>query len=242
MMQDLIKIGVTFTGTDEKHSNYVNWLKGKDLIEIITLSPEVTQLENIKNLDGIVLSGGVDMHPKFYNNYVTDYPNKPIIFDEIRDEFELEIFRLSQLNSIPVLGVCRGMQLINCALGGTLVQDNGIIANAIHRFENKDKAHGINILSGTLLNEITGQERSIINSAHHQSINKLGGGLVVNCLADDGIIEGIEWLVKDNKSFFLAVQWHPERMYHFNLQTSPVTKNIRDHFIKEIKKSNKNIA
>lgn len=242
MMQDPIKIGVTFTGTDEKHSNYVNWLKGNDSVEIITMSPEVTDLENIKNLDGIVLSGGVDMHPKFYKNRETDYPNKPMLFDEIRDEFELEIFRLSQSNSIPLLGICRGMQLINCALGGTLLQDNGTIANAIHRFENKDKAHGINILPGTLLYEITGVERSITNSAHHQSINKLGEGLVVNCLADDGIIEGIEWLVKENKSFFLAVQWHPERMYHFNLQTSPVTKNIRDQFIKEIKKSNKNLA
>ena len=237
MMQDLIKIGVTFTGTDEKHSNYVNWLKGSDAVEIITLSPEVTDLKNIKNLDGIVLSGGVDMHPKFYKNNITDYPNKPGLFDEIRDEFELEIFRLSQLNSIPLLGVCRGMQLINCALGGTLLQDNGTIANAIHRFENKDKAHGINIFTGTLLNEITEIERSITNSAHHQSINKLGEGLTVNCLADDGIIEGIEWAIKENKSFFLAVQWHPERMYHFNLQTSPVSKNIRDHFINEIKKA-----
>ena len=159
MMENKIKVGVSFTGTAEKHTNYVNWLKGKDLIEIITLSPEVTQLENIKNLDGIVLSGGVDMHPKFYKNSVTDYPNRPNIFDEKRDEFELEIFRLSQQNTIPLLGVCRGMQLINCALGGTLVQDNGIIANAIHRFENKDKAHGINIFPGTLLNEITGLEK-----------------------------------------------------------------------------------
>ena len=235
-MQNLIKIGVTFTGTDEKHSNYVNWLKGNDNIEIITLSYEVTELETIKDLDGIVLSGGVDMHPKFYNKTVTDYPNKPISFEEERDEFELEVFKLSQQNTIPLLGVCRGMQLVNCALGGTLNQDNGVVANAIHRFENNDKAHGINILSETLLHEILGVNRSITNSAHHQSINKLGNGLAINCLADDGIIEGIEWQQKENKSFFLAVQWHPERMYKFNLQTSPVTKNIRDHFINEIKK------
>ena len=235
-MQNLIKIGITFTGTDEKHSNYVNWLKDNDNIEIITLSPEVTELESIKDLDGIVLSGGVDMHPKFYGNSITDYPNNPINFDEERDEFELEVFKLSQQYAIPLLGVCRGMQLVNCALGGTLHQDNGTVANAIHRFENNDKAHGINILSETLLHEILGVNRSITNSAHHQSINKLGEGLLINCMADDGIIEGIEWQQKENKSFFLAVQWHPERMYKFNLQTSPVTKNIRDHFINEIKK------
>ena len=235
-MQNLIKIGVTFTGTDENHSNYVNWLKGNDNIEIITLSHEVTDLESIKDLDGIVLSGGVDMHPKFYGNSVTDYPNNSIGFEVKRDEFELEVFNLSQQNVIPLLGVCRGMQLVNCVLGGTLNQDNGVVANAIHRFENNDKAHGINILSGTLLEEMVGVNRSITNSAHHQSINKLGEGLAINCMADDGIIEGIEWQQKENKSFFLAVQWHPERMYKFNLQTSPVTKNIRDHFINEIKK------
>ena len=236
MKEDLIKIGVTFTGTDKKHSNYVNWLKGYDNIEIITLSYEVTELESIKDLDGIVLSGGVDMHPKFYNNRATDYPNNPINFEEKRDEFELEVFKISQQKAIPLLGVCRGMQLVNCALGGTLNQDNGVVANAIHRFENNDKAHGINILSGTLLQEIVGVNRSITNSAHHQSINKLGDGLAINCMADDEIIEGIEWQQKEGKSFFLAVQWHPERMYKFNLQASPVTKNIRNHFINAIKK------
>ena len=235
-MQNLIKIGVTFTGTNEKHSNYVNWLKANDNIEIIMLSHEVTELESIKDLDGIVLSGGVDMHPKFYGNSITDYHNKPINFEEERDKFELEVFNLSQQKRIPLLGICRGMQLVNCALDGTLNQDNGVVANAIHRFENNDKAHGINILSGTLLHEIVGVNRSITNSAHHQSINKLGNGLAINCMADDRIIEGIEWQQKENKSFFLAVQWHPERMYKFNLQTSPVTKNIRDHFINEIKK------
>lgn len=237
MMQNKIKIGVTFTGTAEKHSNYVNWLKGNEAIEIITLSPEINDPEYIQNLHGIVLSGGVDIHPKFYNNTLTDYPNKPNHFDEIRDEFERAIFNLSQQKSIPLLGICRGMQLVNCLQGGILTQDNGIVANAIHQFETNDKVHGINITPNTLLKEILGVDRSIANSAHHQSIKKLGEGLVINCLADNGIIEGIEWQEKKNKPFFLAIQWHPERMHHFNLQTAPAAKNIRDHFIKEIKKT-----
>ncbi len=237
MNELIIKIGVTYTGTDEKHSNYVRWLKGNDLIEITTLLPLDTDLENIKNFDGIVLSGGVDMHPKFYNSTIIHYPNAPQYFEEERDVFEMAVFEKSQQNNIPVLAVCRGMQLVNCVLGGNLTQDIGSEANGIHKFEQQDKAHGINIVPATLLNEIASVDRTITNSAHHQCINNLGKGLLVNCKSDDGIIEGVEWADKNNKPFFLGIQWHPERMYKFHLSELPSTKNIRDRFISEIKKS-----
>ena len=237
MMQPAIKIGVTYTGSDEKHSNYVNWLKGNDLIEITTLSPLHTDPNTIRDFDGIVLSGGVDMHPRFYHNPITTYPNAPLHFHEKRDEFEIAVFEMTRQYQLPLLGVCRGMQLVNCALGGTLTQDIGATANTIHRFEQHDKAHGINIVKGTLLNEITGVDRTITNSAHHQCIDVLGEGLTINCGSDDGIIEGVEWTEKANKSFFLAIQWHPERMYKFHLNDLPAAKNIRDRFMKEIKKS-----
>ena len=237
MNEPIIKIGVTYTGTDEKHSNYVRWLKGNEHIEITTLSPLHTDLESIKDFDGILLSGGVDMHPKFYNSTVTDYPNAPQHFYEKRDEFEIAVFQKTQQNYIPVLAVCRGMQMVNCILGGNLTQDIGPEANGIHKFENHDKGHGINIMPATLLKEITGVDRTMTNSAHHQCINNLGEGLLINCQSDDGIVEGIEWEHKENKPFFLGIQWHPERMYKFHLNELPLTKNIRDRFIKEIKKS-----
>lgn len=235
MKERVIKIGVTYTGTDEKHSNYVKWLKGSDSITISTLSPGRTDMETVRHLDGIVLSGGIDMHPKYYQSSITNYPNNPGKFHELRDEFEMEIYRISHENNIPVLGVCRGMQLINCILGGTLRQDNGITANAIHQYEHNDKAHGINIVANTLLSQVAGVKRSVVNSAHHQSIDLIGKGLVINCTSDDGIIEGLEWADKAGKPFFMAVQWHPERMYKLNLGESPLTKNIRDRFVEEIK-------
>jgi len=76
-----------------------------------------------------------------------------------------------------------------------------------------------------------------INSAHHQCIEELGDGLMINCIAEDGTIEGTEWKEKSGKPFLLCVQWHPERMYKFHLQDTPLSKNIRTRFIEEIKKS-----
>jgi len=233
------KIGLTYTGFDEKHNIYVQWLMAGEDIEIITLSAQEANLQIVKDLDGIVLSGGVDVQPKYYNSDVIDYTNAPASFNEKRDVFEKAVFEISQQNNIPLLAVCRGLQLVNCLLGGTLVQDIGA-ANLIHKVENKlDKAHGINITAGTLLNEIMNVERTMTNSAHHQAINKIGDGLLINCMADDGIIEGIEWADKKEKAFFLGIQWHPERMYKFNLSHAPSAKNIRDRFINEVKKSTK---
>jgi putative glutamine amidotransferase len=237
MIETVIKIGLTYTGTDVKHNNYVNWLKENKLVEITRLSVHDNNLDKVAALDGILLSGGLDMHPKYYNSSETGYANRPFAFDEKRDAFEIAVFEASQLKKIPVLAVCRGMQLVNCVLGGTLNQDVGPVGNAIHQFEINDKVHGINIVPGTILNALSEIERSVTNSAHHQSLNRLGNGLVVNCTSDDGIIEGIEWDEQGDKAFLLGVQWHPERMYKLNLGDSPMSKNIRECFITEIQQS-----
>jgi putative glutamine amidotransferase len=236
-METKIKIGLTYTGTEEKHNNYVNWLKGNDDIEIIKLSAEDNNSDKVKELDAVVLSGGVDAHPGSYGSNKIDYPNAPAAFNEKRDVFETEVFNTSLQKKIPVLGICRGMQLINCILGGDMTQDIGPAANSIHRNDGNDKKHSVTILPNSLLSEITNAAEDNANSAHHQSINKIGGGLKVNALSEDGIVEGIEWNDKAGKPFLLGIQWHPERMYKFDMQASPLSKNIRDYFINEIKKS-----
>lgn len=237
-MLPVIKIGLTYTGTEEKHNNYVNWLIGNDQIEVIKLSAEEDNLGMVKDVDAIVLSGGVDAHPKTYGSGNIHYPNAPATFNEQRDAFETAVFDISQQQNKPVLAICRGMQLVNCLLGGDMVQDIGPAANAIHKNDANDKKHTVQILPGSLLNEITLVEEDEINSAHHQAIHKIGMGLMVNALSTDGIQEGIEWADKTGKPFFLGIQWHPERMYKFDLQASPLSKNIRDYFIHEIKKNN----
>jgi len=237
-----MRIGLTYTGTEEKHQNYINWLKGytvNSTLEIITLSATQNNAYELEHLDGLVLSGGVDTHPAFYKGQ-SGYPNAPEEYDQARDVFEIALFNKSQLLQLPVLGVCRGMQLINCTLGGDLVQDIGDERNKIHRFDKNDKAHGLQVESNSLLYTITGAERTVVNSAHHQALNRLGEGLQINCLSDDGIIEGVEWIDKTNKPFLLCIQWHPERMYKFQLAGTAVSKNIRDRFIEAVH-SSKNI-
>ncbi|MFT3679331.1 MAG: aldehyde dehydrogenase family protein [Ferruginibacter sp.] len=235
-MQPKLKIGLTYTGTEEKHRNYINWLKGNDNIDVIKLCAGEKNADFVKELDAVVISGGLDIHPKNYNGNAV-YPNAPGAFNESRDAFEIQIFHLARQQRIPVLGICRGLQLINCILGGDLKQDLGETGNAIHRNEGIDKKHAASILPGTLLNVIANTEQAEINSAHHQCVNKLADGLKVNAVSADGVIEGYEWAEKDDKPFFLCVQWHPERMYQLQLQSSPLSKNIRDYFITEIYKA-----
>jgi putative glutamine amidotransferase len=236
-MQPTIKIGLTYTGSDEKHNYYASWLKGDDDIEITMLSEEAHNLDEVKALDAVVLSGGVDAHPSSYGSDIVDYPNAPSAFNEKRDSFETAVFLSSQEQKIPALCICRGMQLVNCILGGDMVQDIGPDANNIHRNEGVDKKHDIDVLPGTLLSSITQVKKDAVNTAHHQCINHIGNGLTINAFSEDGIIEGVEWADKTDKPFFLGVQWHPERMFKLGMQASPLSKNIREYFIKEIKNS-----
>jgi putative glutamine amidotransferase len=233
-----MKIALTYTGTDEKQNHYVRWLKANEDIEVITISAEENNLSEVANSDALVLSGGRDIHPKHYSNQKTDYLHSQNGFDEKRDEFEIAAFKLAQEKGLPVLGICRGLQLVNSVLGGTLRQDLGEDLNKIHRVETgSDKAHGVTILPHTMISEMAEIERSVVNSAHHQAVDQLGEGLRVNCTADDGTIEGLEWSDPSGKPFLLCVQWHPERMFKFHLEETPLSKNIRNKFIDVIQKS-----
>lgn len=233
-----MKIALTYTGSDEKHNNYVRWLQGNENITVIKISADDNNLHELKHCDALILSGGVDVHPGVYNHH-TVYANAPETFNKERDQIELAIFQSALKSHKPILGICRGLQLINCFFGGSLRQDLGNDLNKIHKAEEKDKAHGLTIEAGTLLHKIIHKERGVVNSAHHQAIKKLGEGLKINCMADDGTIEGFEWAEASDKSFLLCIQWHPERMFQLGLEDSPLSKNIRNVFIEVINQSKK---
>jgi putative glutamine amidotransferase len=237
-----LTIGLTYTGSDKKHQYYQQWLEGNDKnIQVIRLSEEINNDKDIKHCDALVLSGGIDINPKYYEGD-PDYPNKPQEgWNDLRDNFESRLFRSALDLQLPVLGICRGLQLINVLLDGTLSQDLGDSkGNLIHE-GSPDKQHPVETEKDSLLYNITGVSTGVVNSAHHQAINKLGKGLKINSRAPDGTIEGIEWADSTRKPFLLGIQWHAERMFVFNLQDSPFSANIRTRFINEIIKSTSSI-
>lgn len=226
-----LTIGITIT--EARYSNYPLWIKGNNSdIEIIQLTQ--TNVEDLKKCDGIVLSGGIDTHPKFYKNECISYQFAPKEYDVARDEFELKVFKYSQERNIPILAVCRGMQLVNIALGGDLIQDIEESGKLDHRRHNdKDGVHEIKVVKDSLFYEITGGEYGTINSAHHQALGKIASDLNVTAFSPDGIAEATEWKSKNDKPFLLCVQFHPERLAQQH-EGSSIAHNIREQFLKAV--------
>jgi putative glutamine amidotransferase len=153
--------------------------------------------------------------------------------DERRDEFELKVIDYTQKNQLPLLGICRGLQITNVYFGGTLIPDIPTSGMSDHsKLNNNDRYHQINTNVGSQLFDIVGNVTGEVNSAHHQSADGIGSGLRISATSSDGIIEALEREQPDGKSFLILVQWHPERMID---QQSPFTKNIKQAFLESIK-------
>jgi putative glutamine amidotransferase len=234
-MSHQIKIGVTLS--ESRNENYPKWIKGDDAdIELVELSWEKQNWDDIEDCDGIVLTGGVDTCPRFYDNERTDYPNKPQTWNEERDEFEMHVFETALNFDHPVLAICRGLQLVNISLGGDLIQDLEEAGKNDHRRHgDMDGQHSISITENSLLNQVSQATTGNINSAHHQAVGRVSDELMVSAVSPDGVVEAIEWKEKEGEPWLLAVQWHPERMK--DKETSPLSKNIREKFLEAVRKN-----
>ncbi len=226
---------IAITYSEASYANYPVWVKGLDAdIEIITLRED--NFEEIKKCSGVVLSGGIDTHPKYYQRSRTNYPNAPETFNKQRDEFELKVFNWAQENKLPVLAICRGMQLVNVALGGTLIQDLEENNFANHRKMNGvDGMHQIATIPNSFVEAICKITSGAVNSAHHQGIDKIAPELTISAWSEDHVAEVIERKNNTDQPFFLGVQWHPERLA-LTQPDNPFTKNIRTYFIDSVKK------
>jgi putative glutamine amidotransferase len=175
------KIGISYTKT--LFDNYWNWFTREDLkddLELIELSFEKNNTEDIYQCDGFLLTGGIDVDPSLYNGK-PDYYHSPQSYQVSRDRFEEKIYRYSQLNKLPLLGICRGMQLVNVLQGGKLIQDLDK-KNERHKKEESDKEHAVVAENDTMLHSIAGHFSGQVNSAHHQAVDPGAIGQNSQCL------------------------------------------------------------
>ena len=187
----------------------------------LLVDDEATLRAMYDRLDGLFLAGGVDVDPASYQEDKLDVCGRT---DPDRDAVELLLTKWALEDGKPVLGVCRGLQVINVACGGSLVQDLGQDAERYikhdyfpsQEFPRDYMAHPAKVTPGSQLEQIYGSDTITVNSMHHQGIERLGSGLKATVLAPDDLIEGIEGTTD---AFLVAVQWHPEVVVEKDLGT-----------------------
>lgn len=233
-----MKIALSKGSGSPKYQHYADWLLRHDpTAEIIDLARDgdysiERAVAELRQCAGIVFTGGSDLDPALYGRGQDVERCGPI--DRERDDFELELFRRAQEWSLPVLGICRGAQLINVALGGTLIVDvpTECPSEYVHtKTERGDSEHEVAIEAGTTLGKMLHKWNGTVNSAHHQAVSRVGSGLRVAVTAPDGIIEAIESDAPEERGFLIAVQWHPERMW--DATESPFSRVLAERFLFE---------
>jgi putative glutamine amidotransferase len=184
----------------------------------------------LSQASGIVITGGRDIHPSIYGK--ENEVEKCGEFDRYRDSLELKMIVAAKNYKTPLLGICRGHQMLNVAMGGTLFTDipTDIKNNVLHRDADNPPYHEITIDSKSLMSQITGKEKCTVNSYHHQCADKLGKNLIVTSRTSDGVIESMNYSKSDWTA--IGVQFHPEKMEFEN----PCAGNIGNWFIQKTKK------
>ena len=211
-----LRIGVTASATKEDPNvhrvtvNMTNSLRAAG-VDLVTLDFPLDKADIDKvlpALDGLIMAGGPDVHPKHYGQEVDPYCGA---INEPRDELELYLMKWAMETDIPVLGVCRGMQMINVALGGTLHQDVVHHMGILHRqTEGMLYWHDVIFEGDSMLRRLVPSVRYPVNSFHHQAVDRLADGLIATAYNPDGLIEAYE---RPASRFLMAVQWHPEVSY-----------------------------
>jgi putative glutamine amidotransferase len=206
-------IGVAFARAD-----YLSAL-GEAGAEVRELSPERDALpEALDGLDGVLLTGGPDVRPSLYGA-ATTHPTVEI--NDVRDAYEVPLAKAAMARRLPLLAICRGVQVLNVAAGGTLIQDlpserPGSLDHSVTS-QTTAIAHDVVVTAGSQLEtlmalRLNADNSMAVNSRHHQAIDQVAPGFVVTATAPDGTIEAIE-ATNAGDGFCVGVQWHPENFW-----------------------------
>jgi len=231
-------IGLTTYGAKESHayslpSKYVECVRRAGGIPVLVPPGEKELKELCKSLDGIILSGGGDIHEDCYGG-----KSHSLIYkvDEQRDKTELALTKIILEKNIPTLAICRGFQILNIAFGGTLhahLPEN-FGEDILHRLPPQETAiHNVGISQGSKLHSIVECSHMEIVSWHHQAVNKISPELTITAKSEDGVIEGLEL---DSHRWLVAVQWHPELSTDKGRENDKLQQKLFDALVVESKK------
>jgi putative glutamine amidotransferase len=219
-------------------TNFNDWLMqvddDLDLIDMYQVSRDSIEYF-LMHASGIIISGGPDVNPALYGE--EDEILKCEEIDYRRDTLEINMIRYAIENKIPMLCICRGLQILNVANGGTLIPDIPSDYDTIIQHRGGTSKHWVNLTEKTLLNDICSTTGDTVNSYHHQAVRDIASAYRAVAFAEDGIIEAIELKDISSHPFILGVQWHPEAMDN----SHPLSGPIAERFINEaIKKARSN--
>jgi len=234
--EEYLRMKIAITGDLAEVSimeRYEGWLlRFNPTIQFVELTRDAKLAADVEECDGLLLTGGGDIHPRRYGVNEDGTSFKDV--DERRDEMEFAVLEKAMHRRLPILGICRGLQTVNVFLGGSIYPD--LVSNGFSPHANKEgreHRHEISIEPGSLLSDITGQSRGRVNSTHHQAVDRVGRGLLISAKSDDGVAEALEQKEKKGKSFLLLVQWHPERMKD---STNPLAEGVARTFLEETRR------
>ena len=230
-----MKIAISRASGSPSYERYAPWLVTADdrvtVVDMHNLGADEASRQ-LDDCDALVLSGGPDVDPARYDAE----HRRPLCasIDVERDQLELALIERARDLKMPVLGICRGAQILNIAYGGTLYADlptERPTSDEHRQIDGVDAQHRIAIEPGSILRRIARTMEGVVNSAHHQAVEHLAPLFTPSVVTEDGLIEAFEWgdAALGGKPFLLAVQWHPERLEYDN----PFSLAIAQHFLHE---------
>ncbi len=240
LKNDTLYIALSKASGGDNYIQYVKWIKHFDknivCIDLIKKNPEQA-CKLLEKCSGLILTGGLDVDPAQFGKAKD---SSRCELDKKRDTLEFALVKRAMELKLPILGICRGEQVLNVAMGGSLIIDIPKDHDTLVRHQTKKGTHTkhyVSLVQGTYLCNLCNTKGDTVASNHHQAVDKPADCFKVSAWANDSIVEAFEWKDPRGKSFLIALQWHPEKPDTKSALSFPIGKN----FIEEAKKYNETL-